>query len=714
MYLTTMEATSFSYSTKNIPIPSEQEYLRTIIRKTEEYCRRMRWKAFFYLKPKANTTTKETYGFNTKKAPPQVAELIPFENKLLHIIKNIKFYRNTSQFQNQLNLDIHNDIKGHNKILVAADKSNNYYKLDVEEYNALLVNNITSSYKKVSDTTVQDITTEAKWVAKNIQLDDRINTMAERQAFLTLKDHKDNFANRPTCRLLNPAKSELGKISKKITERINKDLQTKIDITQWRNTTAVLGWFNNIQNKDNHTFIEFDVIDFYPSISAELLNRALEFAATHVNIEDHEHEILLHTKKSILFHGGSSWGKKSSDSLHDVTMGSHDGAETCELVGAFMLEQIGREFGNTFGLYRDDGLGVTTANPRTAEKMKKQLCKIFKDNGLNITINANRKTVNFLDVTLNLTTGEHKIYTKPTNKPLYINQKSNHPPSIIKNLPAAINKRLSEISSNSQSFSKEISPYQLALTNSGYNHQLKYSANPTCTQHPRKNRNRNILWFNPPFSSNVSTNIGKIFLQLIDTEFPPNNTLHKIFNRNSVKVSYSCMPNIQQLISGHNKRLLTGNNNNAEIDRIERTCNCRIAGDCPLSGECLAKSIIYQATVSTTDGNPAQSYIGLTETTFKARYANHKASFRHSGKRHSTELSKHIWHLKDNSIDFTLSWKIIKRAAAYSPSNNKCSLCNWEKYFIIFTPHQATLNKRNELASICRHASKYLLCNHKT
>ena len=66
---------------------------------------------------------------------------------------------------------------------------------------------------------------------------------------------------------------------------------------------------------------------------------------------------------------------------------------------------------------------------------------------------------------------------------------------------------------------------------------------------------RNIKWFNPPFSQTVSTNVGKRFLNLLDKHFPPNNQLHKIFNRNTVKVSYSCTPNVGSIIKSHNKNL---------------------------------------------------------------------------------------------------------------------------------------------------------------
>ena len=116
-------------------------------------------------------------------------------------------------------------------------------------------------------------------IAKKLNLDDRVNTTAVRDAFVTLKDHKPNFANNPTCRLINPAKSEISKISKQILDRINKKTNENTGTNQWKNTAAVLKWFNSINNKDQYSFIAFDVVDFYLSISIDLVNAALDFAA---------------------------------------------------------------------------------------------------------------------------------------------------------------------------------------------------------------------------------------------------------------------------------------------------------------------------------------------------------------------------------------------------------------------------------------------------
>ena len=109
-----------------------------------------------------------------------------------------------------------------------------------------------------------------------------------------------------------------------------------------------------------------------------------------------------------------------------------------------------------------------------------------------------------------------------------------------------------------------------------------------------------------------------------------------------------------------------------------------------------------------------QTYVGLTSNTFKTRFAYHKTSLTNVNKKHGTELSKHVWKLKDKSVDYIIKWKIIKQAKPYSNNSNRCNLCLWEKYFILCHPSLATLNKRNELVASCRHANKFLLRNFVT
>ena len=185
--------------------------------------------------------------------------------------------------------------------------------------------------------------------------------------------------------------------------------------------------------------------------------------------------------------------------------------------------------------------------------------------------------IHILDVTFNLNNSSYQPYTKPNTTLQYVHRESNHPPITTKNIPAGINKRLSSLSSDKASFDKAAPPYQKALDEGGYQYTLYYE--PTTTA-KRKNRQRNnILWYNPSFSKNVSTNIGHKFLSLIDKHFPKDHSLRKIFNRNTIKISYSCMNNTKQVIDNHNKRILHSSHSsytkdNKDGTRTNKTCNC--------------------------------------------------------------------------------------------------------------------------------------------
>ena len=105
------------------------------------------------------------------------------------------------------------------------------------------------------------------------------------------------------------------------------------------------------------------------------------------------------------------------------------------IVGSYILFSLTKKYGQNVGLYRDDGLSAFCRTPQGIERIKKDLCKIFRENNLKITIEANMTTVNFSDVTLDLKSGKHWPHIKPGNIPAYVDVKSNHPPTVLKNIP---------------------------------------------------------------------------------------------------------------------------------------------------------------------------------------------------------------------------------------------------------------------------------------
>ena len=196
---------------------------------------------------------------------------------------------------------------------------------------------------------------------------------------------------------------------------------------------------------------------------------------------------------SLLFHQNQMWSKRNTDNTFDVTMGSCDGAEVCELVGLFILNHLKDQFGENVGLYRDDGLAVVnTKSGRLCDKVRKKLIRTFDDLGLKITVLTNQTRTNFLDLTFDLTNGTHNPYRKPNDESLYINSSSNHPPSIIRELPKSINKRINQLSSNKDIFDIAAITYNEALKHSNFTAQLKYEPTNTntCT---KRNRQRNII-----------------------------------------------------------------------------------------------------------------------------------------------------------------------------------------------------------------------------
>ena len=573
-------------------------------------------------------------------------------------------------------------------------------------YNKLLTQNVTKTYKHAQQNCFEEIEKERQNIANMLNISNRVDPMSKTNAFISLKDHKPDFENNPKCRLINPAKSQLGKVSKAILDNINNDIRSQTQMNQWRNTDDAISWFKSIDDKHLKSFISFDIVDFYPSITEDLLDKTIEWAKQYTEISANDIKVIKHARKSLLFHNNMAWSKQISNNNFDVTMGSYDGAETCELVGLFILNSLQKLFGNNVGLYRDDGLAVlNTKSKRLGDKARKDLTRIFNNLGLKITAFANQQSTNFLDITFDLTNNSYKPYRKPNNEPLYINRSSNHPPNILRELPKSINKRINKLSCNKQTFDLAAPTYNDALRNSNFDTELQYEPQTNNINNSRRNRTRNILWYNPPFNKNVKTNIACNFLKLVDKHFPQNNKLHKLFNRHTVRVSYSCNENMRGFITRHNKTILEQNNKPPETSNQTRDCNCRRNTTCPIQGKCLQTNVVYKADVTTTDNNETKTYIGVTANKFKTRYRNHHKSINNSKYKNETELSKHLWQLKENGRSYTIRWGIISKFKT-DANLGKCRLCLEEK-LIILKGRKKLLNKRSDLFNACRHVTLY-------
>ena len=223
------------------------------------------------------------------------------------MIRSINFKPVRNDFQKKIADDI-NNIKSSENLLTFADKITNLYEITPEQYKTILTNNVKN---------------------KTLHLEKRMEGYAERPAFISLKDHKENSKHNTKCRLINPSKGEMGVVSKKFLEEINNNLSNHLCYNQWRSTSTVIEWFRAIENKKTCKFIKFDIAELYPSISAKLLEKSINFARSLIEIKEKIIDIINHARKSLLFHDGNAWVKKVENRLFDVTMGSYDGPEVC-------------------------------------------------------------------------------------------------------------------------------------------------------------------------------------------------------------------------------------------------------------------------------------------------------------------------------------------------------------------------------------------------
>ena len=218
-----------------------------------------------------------------------------------------------------------------------------------------------------------------------------------------------------------------------------------------------------------------------------------------------------------------------------------------------------------------------------------------------------------------------------------------------------------------------------------------------------------MIWFNPLYSKNVRTNIGRVFLRLVDTHFSKSSALHKIFNRNTIKVSYSCMKNVKRMISTHNNTILSKVPTPSTQPTDKKPCNCRDKNACLLDGNCLTKSIVYRAEITAQDKKETKQYIGVTANAFKERFGNHQKSFNNASYANETELSKDVWSLKKSNRPYGIKLSILNHSSTYVPGGNQCNLCSNEKLYIMKAEKDSLLNKRSEIFSKCLHQRRFLV-----
>ena len=206
---------------KNIPIPPRHMYEKEIIHKFNVGFNRLNWNYYWKCKEGVNSTNESTsFGFKSNRVPyyPNYNKLDPFKKDLIKLIDSIKYRPYSNDFQKKLKEDC-NKIKQSKDIIVSADKTSNLYCMPVETYKSHLKNNITKDYKKSNMNKVKETNNEAAQIATRLKVDDKAEILSDPPCFITIKDHKPNFPGHIECRLINPSKTEIGKISKAILEK---------------------------------------------------------------------------------------------------------------------------------------------------------------------------------------------------------------------------------------------------------------------------------------------------------------------------------------------------------------------------------------------------------------------------------------------------------------------------------------------------------------
>ena len=172
-------------------------------------------------------------------------------------------------------------------------------------------------------------------------------------------------------------------------------------------------------------------------------------------------------------------------------------------------------------------------------------------------------------------------------------------------------------------------------------------------------------------------------MKLVKKYFPKNNKCYKIFNLNTLKLSYCCTTNVGNIIRQHNSKVLSKTNDNSNCKY-----NCRSKCNCPLNGECVTQCLVYKATSATSNNN--FFYYRTSEGEFKTLQ--------------NLSDTVNAWkrlNLKDHGLDNNLSWVIHKKASPYQCGSKFCSLSLSEKVSIICAHSDTLLNKRTELISKC-------------
>ena len=201
-----------------------------------------------------------------------------------------------------------------------ADKSRNYYKLSPQETENLTIDNITKDYCLTEETAVKAVDLKAKEIATILGngLEYMMQVYTPKEAYVTLKDTKEDFKSKKPCRVINGAKTDVGKISKILIRRIIEEILPQTGLNLWKSTPDVLKWLNTINStpnmvktrKNTTKFIVFDIEKYYPSISENLVRNAIKFAQKFCFSSQSDINTIMTARESFLFYKEKVYVKK--------------------------------------------------------------------------------------------------------------------------------------------------------------------------------------------------------------------------------------------------------------------------------------------------------------------------------------------------------------------------------------------------------------------
>ena len=186
-----------------------------------------------------------------------------FGKDLLYIIESLKIQKNPKIIQ----LDIQTKVK---YAFVLVDKTTNLYKKAPNDYKRLLDENFIKTFQKSTKQLENNLIMKTKHFVKNIKVEDWIESLVQKTAFITPKENKANFGTSHPCRLIKPSKSEMGNVSKVKLEKVSEKLVTSLNLNQWKNTDSVINWFSTNENKSQYFVIQLDISESYSSISKNI------------------------------------------------------------------------------------------------------------------------------------------------------------------------------------------------------------------------------------------------------------------------------------------------------------------------------------------------------------------------------------------------------------------------------------------------------------